>query len=116
MKIIKKSTEEFTLGEMYNLTRSPKTRKMSDVVGMLVEPKNWLIYEEADKDGNPVTILAIETKDGDMFATNSATFIREFDFIANMCADFDRGVDCIEVVSGTSKNGRSYITCAFVEV
>lgn len=51
------------------------------------------------------------TPEGEVFGTNSATFIDDFEKMAALFGP--GGVDAIEVVSGTSKAGREFITCAY---
>lgn len=114
MTIIK-SNKELSVKERYMLTMSPKIGKMRDVVGQRVEVDTYAIYTDNDKDGNEQTILSIMTGDGDVFATNSPTFIRDFEQLVSMFEDCGESVEAIEVINGTSKAGREFITCAYSE-
>ena len=112
MTIVKTIPAELTKKQAYNLTMSPKTRKMSECEGSVLEVAAACLYEDVDaKSGELRTVLAIETPEGECFATNSKTFQDDFQ---RMCDLFgDDGVTAIEVISGTSKAGRKFFTCAY---
>ena len=96
----------------YALTMSPKMRNMKELKGSTLEVSAWCKYEDVDaKTGELRQILSVMTPEGEVFGTNSATFIDDFEKMVQLFgAD---GVDAIEVVSGTSKAGREFITCAY---
>lgn len=111
MNIIKKIPETLTKKQMYDLTMSPKTQKMRDAVGSVLEIAAACIYEDVDgKTGEVREVLSISTIDGEIFATNSKTFREDFGKMLDLFGD---DLTAIEVVSGTSKVGREYITCAY---
>ena len=102
--------------EIYRLTKSPNTKKMSDCVGQRIEVKDWCVYEDADKKtGETKTILTLSTPDGETFGTNSATFISDFLDMWELFSDAGETVNAIYVLSGTSKNGRPFIMCEYAE-
>lgn len=111
MKIIQQYPEQFTKRALYALTMSPKIGRMKDVKGSKLDVAAWIIYEDADKDGETRQVLAIATPENEVVATNSTTFMT--DFLAMVDLFGPGGVDRIEVISGMSKNGREYITCAY---
>lgn len=96
----------------YALTMSPKMRNMKELKGSVLEVAAWCKYEDVDaKTGELRPILSIMSPEGEVFGTNSATFIDDFEKMADMFgAD---GVDAVEIISGTSKAGREFITCAY---
>ena len=53
-------------------------------------------------------MIAVETVDGELFATISNTFREEF---LDMVEWFGADLGSIKVIAGTSKAGRKYITC-----
>lgn len=113
MQIIN-SSKNLTTVDIYRLTKSPNTQKMSDCVGQRVEVKAWAIYEDADKKtGEVKTILAISTPEGETFGTNSATFINDFMDMWQLFESAGETVNAIDVVGGTSKAGRNFITCVY---
>ena len=119
MTINKLYPENMNIKERYALTKSPKIQRMSDVVGSVIAVKAYALYTDEDKDGNPRDILSLMDQDGDVYATNSVSFIREFADIVSMCEqcdglDLTEALSSIEIMSGTSKAGRTYLTCAMV--
>ena len=111
MQITKSYPETLSKKQSYDLTMSPKTQKMSSAKGSKLEVAAWAVYEDADRNGELRRVLAIQTADGEIFATNSSTF--QSDFLAMADLFGPGGVDRIEVISGQSKAGREYITCAY---
>ena len=115
MEIIKKSSDKLTVKQMYDLTRSPEIQKVSDNDGALVQVDAWALYNDTDKDGNTREILSILDNEVGAVATNSATFIRDFMEIIEMCADCGVEVHHVKISSGTSKAGRKFYTCVYVD-
>ena len=110
MKVIE-SSENLNPKAIYNLTKSPKTRKISEAVGQVLTVDKWVIYEDADKKtGEARELLAIDTG-AEVFATNSPTFIESFRSGRELFVQYGADVKTIEVISGTSKNGRNYMDC-----
>ena len=113
MKIIE-SSANLTPKEIYNLTMSPKTQKMKDAIGSRIEIGAWAVYEDANKKtGELQEVLAIMTPDGEIFATNSRTFKEDFFRILSLFRDMGETVHAISVISGMSKSGREFISCAY---
>lgn len=115
MEIIAKSSNELTMKQMYDLTKSPEIQKVSDNDGMLLQVDAWALYKDTDKDGNTREILSILDNEIGAVATNSVTFIRDFMEITEMCADCDVEVHHIKISSGMSKAGRKFYTCVYVD-
>lgn len=111
MQIIQHYPEQLNKKHIYALTMSPKTLKMKDAKGSVMQVAAWCLYEDVDKDGEARRVLTIATPEDETFATNSSTF--QNDFLAMVELFGPGGVDAIEVISGLSKNGREYITCAY---
>lgn len=116
MTINKIYPENLTIKEQYALTMSPKIQRMSDIGGTVINVKAFASYTDEDKDGNEREILALMDQDGDVYATNSASFIREWNNITDLCdqCGIDYNTVSVEVVPGTSKAGRTFYTCAMV--
>lgn len=115
MKILAKYPETLNIKDLYDLTQNPTTKRMQDCKGQQIEIAAFAKYEEENSDGEIVTILAIKTNDGDVVATNSATFIRAFEDIVDLCNDFEAYPKIVEVAGGTTKAGRPYITCVYID-
>jgi hypothetical protein len=112
MKILKTSGELKTK-DKYLLTMSPEVQKMKDAVSQVIEVKNWCIYEDTNSKEELQTILAISTPENEVFATNSKTFIDDFQRMIDVFAEDSETVNAIRVTSGTSKAGREFITCVY---
>lgn len=111
MEIISQS-REFSTIEAYQLLRNPETQKMSNNKDIPFEVDCWCIFNDVKKTtGEVQEILSIKTKGGEVFATNSKTFMDEFLIIWNLFSEKNENVPPIKVISGTSKNGRNFITC-----
>ena len=109
MKIIN-TNKDLTPRDTYKLTKNPGIKKMRDAVSQRLEVKNWCNYFDEKEDGTVAEILAIETMDGDVYATNSDTFRRDFMEMLEI------GVaDEILIMTGKSKSGRDFITCCLAD-
>lgn len=103
MEVIKKFPETMDARTQFRMMKSPEVKKMVDAEDSIIEVKSWVVFNDAN-----VTVLTIETVDGEMFGTISETFMRAFDEITSFFGD---DVGAIKVIGGTSKAGRKYITC-----
>lgn len=113
MQILKQSGELDAI-KVYNLVMNPQTRKMRDVKGQRVEISYWAHYLDADKStGEAMEILSIATPEGETFATNSPTFINDFNSMVELFESFGQKVNAVEVIGGVSKAGRDFITCKY---
>lgn len=113
MRIVK-SSPELSPVDIYKLTMNPNATKMKEVAGQRLEVAAYAVYEDVDKkSGELQNILAIKTPEGEVFATNSRTFIEEFEKMVDFFGGYDMRVDAIEVITGTSKAGRDYISCTY---
>ena len=110
MKILKTSGE-LTTTEKYYLTMSPEVKKLSDMVGAVLSVEKWAFYSDVNAKDEEVEILSFMTDEGEVYATNSATFATEFFRMIDLFADNGEEVTAIKVVGGVSKNGRDFITC-----
>ena len=115
MEIIKKSSEELTVKQIYDLTKSPEIQRVSDNEGALVQVDAWVLYNDTDSIGNTREILSILDNEVGAVATNSATFIRDFMEIAEMCAVCGVKLQHVKISSGTSKAGRKFYTCVYLD-
>ena len=92
-------------------------KKISDVTGQVIEIAAWLKYADLDhtsgeEEPKEQVILSLLSTDGESFATNSPTFIGDFD---KMISLFEGDLQKVEVISGTSKNGRQFVTCKYAD-
>ena len=114
MKILEAS-ENLTMKDSYNLTRNPETERMSNHVGETITVEKYMVREEERPDtGELITIVSIN--DGEKtYSTNSPTFVREYMAILEMARNAGDTIHHVKIASGTSKRGREYVTCVFVD-
>lgn len=108
-----KTNKELSKKEIYFLTKAQDTQKMTEAADQTLELSAWAIYKDHNADGEEVELFAMRTVEGETFATNSQTFINAFRDILEV---FDaEEVTKLKVMTGLSKNNRTYITCAYAE-
>lgn len=102
--------------DLYDLTKSPAIKKMSSIEGETRSIDCAVIYEDMKHDGEIQKILSIRCKEsGEIFATNSPTFIQDFEDARDMMKEFNEEIHTIRVEGGTSRNGRHFISCVYVD-
>lgn len=112
MEIIKK-TEGLTAADLFALTKGNDVRKMADAKGETIEIAKYVLYTDADIHGEIMKVLAVETVQGVRYATNSATFIRNFTDILTIFEESGEVPPTRYLVgSARSRNGRDYLTCS----
>lgn len=93
------------------LNPTAQSIKKSGIETIVID--KWCIYEDVNvKTGELQTLLSIMDKDGRVYTTNSATFLREFtahvDLYESMGATPEK-VNVIRAIAGKSQ--REYISC-----
>lgn len=78
MTIISKS-RDFSLQELYTLTKDPKISKLKEHVGEVLEVTGYILRDELCADGkDTVSTLTLELAGGGAVASNSPTVQRSF--------------------------------------
>lgn len=117
MNIIIKSGD-MDMATLYRLTKSPEIAKLTTVKGQEIEIERFIVYADSvnsDSGDSYVTIAAFETTAGELFATNSPTFTRDFLDILSMCREADAPYPKkIKVLPKIGKSGREYIQCVYI--
>lgn len=109
---ITKISKELNKKELYKMTMDAGIKKMKDYVGSSIDVYAYCIYTDFNsKDEKDVEVLSVMDTDGSVFATNSATFKKDFLNIVTLMDGEDFSVG---VTSGTSKAGREFITCTLL--
>lgn len=109
MEVIKQFPENMDPKTAYKLMKSPEVKKMSTAEGSILEIESWIQYTSSNRETGEINeVIAIETRDGELFATISNTFKEEF---MDMVEWFGADLGAIKVIGGKSKAGRNYITC-----
>lgn len=112
MNVIKTSGN-LTNRDQYKLTKAANIGKMADCAGQTLELAAWIIYEDYQADGTLKTIVAVVTTDGESFATNSATFVRDFMDMTDFFAPEE--MKRITVATGRSRAGRTFINAVLAD-
>ena len=109
MKNIINKSRELSNQELYFLTMSPKADSVKNHVGERIDVAAWLLYEDTDKKSGEVhSVLSVLTPENEVFSSISPTFQSDFLDMAELFHnDF-----AFEVISGKSKAGREFVTCA----
>lgn len=111
-RTITSTSGELTKREMFLLSNNPATKKMSEAVGMELAVAKWAVFMDVQEDREPMEVLSFKTADGDYFATNSPTFIKDFGNIVDVFGD---ELPDILILNGESKAGRTFITCTIAD-
>ena len=115
MNIIAKSASVTSAHDVYVLTQAPDREKLTTAKGATLTLESWVMYTDVNAKGEEQQLLALTTDDGKAYCTNSATFCKDFGNAVEMYKQFGEEFIKIQVVTGTSKNGREYIACKVVE-
>ncbi len=107
--VIRKFPETMTPKELYLMLKNPDSVKMSDAKGQTLHPEAYVLFDDVNQGTGEVVHIVSIRSNGKVYATNSASFIREFDMIAEAFGD---DMPDIEVTTGKSSKGRQYISCA----
>ena len=109
MKNIIKMSRELTNQELYFLTMSPKADSVKNHIGERFDVSAWLVFEDVNKKtGEVYSVLSILTHENEVISSVSPTFQSDFmDMVEIFNNDFS-----FEVISGKSKAGREFVTCA----
>lgn len=95
---------------VYKLTRGENTT-IQKKVGTEITPAAWCIRDDTNSKNEDVTILSVMDYSGVVYSTISATFIREFDAIAELMGEDDYS---IMVTTGKTKAGRDFMNCVLI--
>ena len=109
MKNIINKSRELSNQELYFLTMSPKADSVKNHIGERFDVSAWLVFEDVDKKTGEVhSVLSVLTPENDVVSSVSPTFQSDFMDMAELFHnDFS-----FEVISGKSKAGREFVTCA----
>ena len=109
MKNIINKSRELSNQELYFLTMSPKADSVKNHIGERFDVSAWALFEDEDKKSGEVhSVLAILTQENEVVSSISPTFQSDFMDMAELFHnDF-----AFEVISGKSKAGREFVTCA----
>lgn len=105
MKVIKTTFTDKK--DIYKTTKNANIGKLSDLAdNEEITITGYTLFEDTDKDENIITVLAFMLENGTVYATNSATVIKDFNDILEIFEDLPV---VVKKGTGTSKANRSFI-------
>ena len=109
MTIITASTDDKKI--LYKLTRA-RDRQPMKKADAVVNVDHYAIYEDVNNaSGEIVTLVSILDMDGNLYTTNSATFIDDFAAIVDAFPDVEK----VRVERMTSKKNREFLVCCLAD-
>lgn len=115
MEILIKKNENDKAATVYNMIHGISRKPLKDFDGVVMELDNYIVYRDINSDGVEFDCVSLREKDGTIWTTNGATFVREFLAIIEACESCGESLDAIRIIDGTSKKGRTFRTCEMVE-
>ena len=110
-------TSNLTEDDEYMLIYANNAKQLQTLEGEIVDITAYVIYEEM-KDGanKAATIISILTEDGNVYGSNSATFIKSFENMVDFWTQKGKPEKATHflVQKGTSKTGREFIQCVYI--
>lgn len=114
MEILKSTVTDNA--KRYVMMRGPQVKKLSDFVDKEVKLVNYILYTNEtvnpdDENAEAVAskVLTLEFDNGSMAATNSPTFIKEFEVLLAAFDDKLDGIPSITIIKQKSNKGREFI-------
>lgn len=106
---------------IYKLTSSPEVQKMSTIDDGRIDVTHYCFYtDQKERNGevSTVQVLALMTRQGEIFGTNSATVQAEFTRVLDLFEEdleVEGGYIPLHIFKGVSKNNRTFLTCAYAD-
>jgi len=106
---------------IYKLTSSPEVQKMSTIDDGRIDVTHYCFYtDQKERNGevSTVQVLALMTRQGEIFGTNSATVQSEFSRVLDLFEEdleAEDGYIPLHIFKGVSKNNRTFLTCAYAD-
>lgn len=106
------SSRELTKVERYRLTLSPEIKTIQNIPDdTVIKVAAFATFDDVNEEtGEIAHLLGILDESGASYVTQSATFKRSFNDIADIFAD-DNEPFSIRKISGTTNAGRPYVNC-----
>ena len=106
---------------IYKLTSSPEVQKMSVIDDGRIDVTHYCFYtDQTERNGETTTVnvLALMTRQGEIFGTNSQTVQNEFIRVLDLFEEdleVEGGYIPLHIFKGVSKNNRTFLTCAYAD-
>lgn len=112
MKKIEYTIGEMTFDEASELLFEQSSRKMIELDGGVLKFRYGAeVVEMSDDDQEEKRVLLLKGADGNVYGTVSSTFIETFWQAEEFCNVQGVKFSAVQVKSGTSKSGRTFIYC-----
>lgn len=115
MTIIKTKNPSMKPATLFNMTSGANREPLRKCDASRMELAEWVIFEDIMNDGSVMECVSMKDKDGVIWTTNGATFVRDFSACAEACELGGEPLDSILIIERQSKKGRSFRTCALPE-
>lgn len=108
MNITRTNITKWDMNTAYSVLESEDRGKLSNIVPGTKTLGNYAVYEDALADGEIKTLLSVEL-DGEVYVTNSPTFINSFHRLLDIAERCGEQLTKIEVTKEESRAGRSFM-------
>lgn len=107
VKNIVSQYKEMTKKEVYAVTHSKSNVQVKDLEdGKVINPVNYILYDDENKKGECNRVLAIIDEDGTIYTSISETLREDFlEIVENFGMDFE-----CKKYSGMTNAGREFVT------
>lgn len=107
--------EEFSMELLFKLFESEERESLSNHKEETIDINHYAIYTDENAKGEIVKLMVIESVDGTVCVTSSASFIRAFErmhCLAERCGEY---VHSIKVKDGVSQKNRHFLTAEYIK-
>lgn len=112
-KVTYQSREGFTKSQLYRLMNGADNISIKDVDdNTLIKVAGYIRFTDTKEDGFVSELVSIMTDTGEIYTTQSATFVRELE---NIVEFMETDEVMIKKLSGTTNAGRPFVTCTLAE-
>lgn len=115
MQIIKTKNETMRPATLFNMTAGADRHPLRDYDTPRMELSEWVIFEDTMNDGTVMKCVSMKDKDGVIWTTNGATFVKDFSACAEACERGGEILSEILIIERQSKKGRTFRTCTLPE-
>lgn len=112
-KVTYQSREGFTKPQLYRLMNGADNISIKDVDdSTLIKCNGYIKFTDTKDDGSVSELVSILADTGEIYTTQSATFVRELE---NIIEFMETDEVMIKKLSGTTNAGRPFVTCTLAE-
>lgn len=113
MKTVISNPKELSFADYMALTMDDDALPLRTAIGSELALKQYIITTEERED---VTVQILGISDGEkVYRTTSKSFIKSFTDLIDIASEIGQEIHHIKVCSGTSKRGRTFMTCKLID-